>query len=789
MSDNLITLTINDREVKAKPGTMLIDVTDNEGIHIPRFCYHKKLSVAANCRMCLVDVEKAPKPLPACATPVMDGMKVFTHSDRAVSAQKSTMEFLLINHPLDCPICDQGGECELQDLSISHGASSSNYHEMKRVVLDKDIGPLIATEMTRCIQCTRCVRFGEEIAGMREMGATGRGERMAIGTYIDKSLKSELSGNIIDICPVGALTAKPSRYKARAWEVNQYPSIASHDSLGSNISLHIYNGKVIRSIPRDNEAINECWISDRDRFSYQGLEADDRLTEPMIKVEGQWRKYPWDAALEQVAEHLNQAKANEVGVLASARATTEELYLLQKLMRAKGIANIDHRLRQTDFSDQGKEPQFPWLGMTLAELETQDVVVLIGSDARREQPMANHRIRKAVLKGAKVVVINPIKTDFNYPLAHEIVANPTSLVKALVRIADTSGAIPGQFTDLIQDANATADEREQAAAIIDLLQESEKATVILGNLAVQHPAYATIRALAAVIANNTGTSLAYLAESANTVGAWLTGTVPHRGAGGEAAKIDGLHASDMLMMGLKTFVLFDVDPEFDCDDPHKAEGAMHHAKVIAFTSFASDQLRKYADILLPIASFAETSGTFINTEGTQQSFRSVVKMPDSVKPGWKVLRVLGNVMEVEGFDYMSSVDVLQEFNETVTIKPDNARHIDSHEVFTQVEQPLGLQRVSSVHAYSIDSLTRRANALQKTYSQERNSVWLNPVDIAEADLQEHPSVTVRQGDGVVVMSLLADQHVPQGCAYLLSATNKSIQLGAAYGVIEIQGHD
>ncbi len=785
MSNDMITLTINEQELQAKPGTMLIQVADAAGIHIPRFCYHKKLSVAANCRMCLVDVEKAPKAIPACATPVMDGMKVLTRSERAVSAQKAVMEFLLINHPLDCPICDQGGECELQDLSIAHGNSSSNFNEMKRVVIDKDIGPLIETEMTRCIQCTRCVRFGEEIAGMREMGATGRGETMAIGTYIEKSLRSELSGNIIDVCPVGALTAKPSRYKARAWEINQYPSIASHDSVGSNINLHVYNGKVIRSIPDENEAINECWISDRDRFSYQGLDAEDRLEEPMIKVDGHWQTITWDVALDHVADHLNHSDPDQIGVLASARATTEELYLLQKLMRAKGIANIDHRLRQTDFAGQEKEPQFPWLGTMLPGLEQKDVIVLVGSDVRREQPMVNHRIRKAVLNGAKVIVINPIKVPFNYSVEHEIVASPAELVSALARIASASGDLPQQLADFEQDADAPAD--NQADRIVEILKGAENATLLLGNLAVQHPHYATLSALSATLAKNTHASLGYLAESANTVGAWLTGNIPHRVAGGEASGAQGLDVANMFMHALKTFVLLDVDPSFDCEDPQKAEAAMHHAKVIALTSFASDKLRACADILLPITTFAETSGTFINAEGVQQSFRAVAKVAESVKPGWKVLRVLGNTMEVAGFNFMSSEEVLKEFNEKVTLVKDNTRSFDDSDVFELPMSVLGLQRISSVHAYSVDNLTRRATALQKTFLQERNAVWLSPVDISKAGLEACESVIVQQGDGRVVMSLFADADVPEGCLYILSATHKSVLLGAAYGSVDIQG--
>ena len=780
--DDLVTITINDQEFKAKAGAMLIEVADKEGIHIPRFCYHKKLSISANCRMCLVEVEKAPKPMPACATPVMDGMKVDTRSENAMLAQKSTMEFLLINHPLDCPICDQGGECELQDLSVAHGSSSSNYHEMKRVVVDKDIGPLISTEMTRCIQCTRCVRFGEEIAGLREMGATGRGDRMEIGTYIDKNLQSELSGNIIDICPVGALTAKPSRYKARAWEVNQYPSIASHDSVGSNVNLHIFNGKVIRSIPRENNELNECWISDRDRFSYQGLEAEDRLEAPMIKVDDQWQAVTWDKALEAVAEHLNQVNPDEVGVLASPRATTEELYLLQKLMRAKGIANIDHRLRQTDFTGQDNEPQFPWLGSSIADLENNDVILLIGSDVRREQPMVNHRIRKGVLNNnAKVIVINPVETSFNYKLEQSIVASPTHLVKTLATIASASGRLPDILAGLKLDANGQADD------IIKLLKKADNATVILGNLAVQHPAYGSLQALASVIAKNTNASLGYLAESANTVGAWLAGVVPHRNAGGEVAEIQGESVSTMLTKGLKTFVLLDVDPEFDCDDPQVVEGAMDHAKVIALTSFASDKLLASADILLPISTFVETSGTFINAEGLQQSFRGVIKSAESVKPGWKVLRVLGNVLNVDGFDYTSSAEVLKEFNEKVSVTKNNSISLADNHKFKFAEPLKGFQRISSVHAYSSDSLTRRANALQKTFSHDRNSVWLNPVDIKSEGLTECESVTVQQGDGKVVMSLVADQGVPEGCVYMLSATNKSSLLGSAQGSVEIRG--
>jgi NADH-quinone oxidoreductase subunit G len=775
-----ITIEVNGKPVEARVGSMLIQATDEAGIHIPRFCYHKKLSIAANCRMCLVEVEKAPKPMPACATPVNEGMKVWTHSVKAVSAQKDNMEFLLINHPLDCPICDQGGECELQDLSVAYGNSSSNYIEAKRVVRDKYIGPLIATEMTRCIQCTRCVRFGEEISGMREMGATGRGDRMEIGTFVEKSITSELSGNIIDICPVGALTARPSRYKARAWEVMQHPSIASHDSVGSNIYLHSFNKQVIRTVPRENEAINECWISDRDRFSYQALSAEDRLLTPMIKENGQWKSIDWNQALDAVVECLNNADPETTGVLASPRATLEELYSLQKLMRAKGVNNIDHRLRQTDFSDQQSAPQFPWLGMQLEDLEKQKAVLLIGSDVRREQPMANHRIRKAVLKGASVSVVNPIAFAFNYDIAEQCVTDPAGMIEALGKIANASGAVPASLSEFVADADEAAQNIAQSLKDAD----TDSSIVLLGNIATQHPSYGILRALASVIAENTGANLGYLAESANTAGAWLAGVVPHRLAGG--ASTEGRHTHDMLMSATKTFILFDVEPAHDFNDPQLAEAAMSHAEcVVAFTSFASDKLRSYANILLPISTFAETSGTFVNTEGKMQSFKGAGTLQGDSRPGWKILRVLGNMMDIDGFDYMSTQDILTEFKELVSISSDNALSVTDDYALADV--PAGLQRIGNTHMYATDSLVRRAEALQKSAAEDCNSVALHPADIASLGLTEGETVTVRQGDGSTVLMLVKSLDVPQGCAHIPSGTSKSSALGAAFGVVEIQG--
>lgn len=495
MSVQPITIEVDGIQMEARKGAMLIEVTDAAGIHIPRFCYHKKLTVAANCRMCLVEVEKAPKPLPACATPVMDGMKVWTQSAKAQSAQQGTMEFLLINHPLDCPICDQGGECELQDVAMGYGSDVSRFVERKRVVKDKDIGPLIATEMTRCIHCTRCVRFGTEIAGIRELGATGRGEHMEIGTYLAKSIVSELSGNVIDICPVGALTAKPSRFAGRSWEYAQHPAIAPHDSIGSHIFLHTMRDKVMRVVPRDCESINETWISDRDRFSYEGLYSLDRAVQPLLKQADEWQVVEWDNALTAVHQGLSQVieqhGPDAVGVLVSPTATLEELYLAQKLSRGLGIANIDHRLRQADFSDQDHAPVFPWLGQPLETLEQVDAALLIGSNVRMEQPIAGHRLRKAALAGGKIMFINPRDFEFRFPVAAKLIVDPLTMVSGLAGVAKAIAERKGeQLPDhLYALLNGSEPDDDDARTMVDNLINGERATVLLGNLAVSHPLF------------------------------------------------------------------------------------------------------------------------------------------------------------------------------------------------------------------------------------------------------------------------------------------------------------
>lgn len=773
-----ITIEVNGKQIEAKVGSMLIEATDANDIEVPRFCYHKKLSVAANCRMCLVEVEKSPKPLPACATPVMDGMKVWTRSPAALAAQQDTMEFLLINHPLDCPICDQGGECELQDVSVAYGNDESHYAEIKRIVPDKDIGPLISTDLTRCIQCTRCVRFGEEIAGMRELGMVGRGDREQIATFAGECINSELSGNAVDVCPVGALTMKPSRYTARAWEIEQTASIAPHDSVGSNVFHHTFRHKVMRTVPNENDEVNECWLSDRDRFSYEGLYTEDRLEQPMIKdVRGEWQTVGWDDALEATAKVLKDCDKDTAAVLASPNSTLEELYLLQKSMRAIGINSIDHRLRQVDFTDQENAPLFPWLGTSLEALESQNAVLLVGSNVRYEQPLANHRIRKAALNGAAVMTVNPYHIEFNYEVAEQSVSTPAEMLNNLAAIAKASGGVPAAFTDV--------DVTDQAQAIADKLKNAENAIILLGNLATQHPAYASLCSLASVVSKNTGAKIGYLAESANTAGAWMAGVVPHRAEAGKAVDSVGNSVSEIFNGSTKTFVLLDVEVEYDCDNPQQALSALSGAdNVIAVTSYANSKLKESATILLPASQTVETSGTFVNMEGRFQSFTAVSKLLGEARPTWKILRVLGNLLDVEGFDYMSSEDVRNEIKAAVEASGEYSNEQVRADAAT-MQMVDGLQRIGGVQMYSTDALVRRANALQQAAGNTRRTVTLNTADIEQLGLSLEDSVSVSQGDSSVLMSLIANDAIPVGCALIPSGTQKSAELGSAFGSVEI----
>lgn len=785
MSQDIVKFTVDNIELEAPKGSMLIRATDKAGLHIPRFCYHDKLSIAANCRMCLVDVEKAPKPMPACATPVMEGMVVHTKSARALDAQKSVLEFLLINHPLDCPICDQGGECELQDLSVGYGGDQSQYTDIKRVVAEKDIGPLIQTELTRCIQCTRCVRFGEEIAGMRELGMTERGDRAVIGTFIEKSLDSEMSGNVIDVCPVGALTAKPSRFTGRAWEMQQHAGISPHDSVGSNLYIHTLGGKVKRIVPRENEAINEVWICDRDRFSYAGIYADDRATQPLIKLNGEWLETDWNTALQYAVDGLQlvikENSADELGCWISPNATLEEQFLTQKVIRGLGSNNIDHRLRQTDFTDQDFAPVMPWIAQDIASIEDAQAVLLVGSNVRKEQPLIAHRLRKAYLnQQAKISAINMQRYDWNFELSQELVANVEGIVAHLAAIAIATGA------QLAAELSAEVQPTDEHKAIAEELKSADMASVFIGNIATQHPQYSTLRYLAHLIAQQTGATLAYIPEAANTAGAWLTGCVPHRFAGGSQTNESGASICDMLSTAKKALITFNIEPEYDVANPAAAMQAINAADFkVVINNYATDAMKDYADVILPLASFAETSGTYVNAEGFWQSFNGATSALADSRPGWKIMRVLGNLLKLEGFDYMSSEEVRNDVKaQCKDIRLDNS--LAAHAPFAKIQPAEGLQRIAEVPLYAVDSLVRRSQPLQNTLDAQQSIISINSNLAKKMKLQAGDTAHFTQQDNKITASIKIDDAIADDCVALPAGLNFSKNLAASFTSIELE---
>jgi NADH-quinone oxidoreductase subunit G len=710
MSDDTVNIEVNGVPLKARKGQMIMQATDPADIYIPRFCYHDKLSVAANCRMCLVEVEKAPKPLPACATPVTEGMKVFTKSPKAVAAQRATMEFLLINHPLDCPICDQGGECELQDLALGYGRDISRFSERKRVVKDKNLGPLVSTDMTRCIHCTRCVRFGAEIQGYPQMGATGRGEHMEIGTYIEHSVDHELSANIIDLCPVGALNNKPFRYHARAWEMSQAALVSPHDAFGTNLYAHVLRGKLMRMVPRENEAVNETWIADRDRFGFEGIYSSERVSEPMVRIDGALQVVDWEVALNTAAEGLQKHNGAAAGFLASPSATVEELYLLAQIARGIGSRNIDHRLRQLDFRAQENDAVFPNLGLKIADVEKLDGVLIIGSNLRHEMPLLAHRVRKAAIRagGAKVAFLNPRRFEYMFPV--EAYVADTDLVgqlSALVHAAAGTVAKPvpaGVAAAAITDAHRSA---------VTALMNGTQHAIILGTLAQRHPAYSQLKALAAMLAELCGASVGTLTEGANAAGASLAGAVPHREPGGAPASAVGLSARAMLESALKAYVLFGgVDPAGDLGVD--AQALRSADLVVAITTHLPESLRDTAHVVLPIGSFAESSGTYVNAEGRWQSWTAAVKLLGEARPGWKVLRVLANLLSLHGMDYMSSEEIRDALRAACGTRTDLAA-VANGAVSRGV--PNGQAPTGSwidIPPYQTDVLVRGSDALAKT---------------------------------------------------------------------------
>ena len=712
MSDDVINFEVDGQPAQGRKGQMIMEVTDRTGTYIPRFCYHKKLSVAANCRMCLVEVEKAPKPVPACATPIVDGMKVFTKSPKAIAAQRATMEFLLINHPLDCPICDQGGECELQDLAMGFGRDISRYYHGKRSVKDQDIGPLISTDMTRCIHCTRCVRFGEEICGYQQLGTIGRGEWMKISTYIAQTIDHELSANIIDLCPVGALNNKPYRYSARAWEMVQHATVSPHDCVGSNMYVHSLRGTVKRVVPKENEAINETWLSDRDRFSYEGIYSNDRLLVPRVRDNGNWRDIGWEQALQLLAEKLKASAGDKLGILASPSSTVEEAWLLARLADGLGSSNIDHRLRRLDFTDQDNDPAFPWLGTNIADLQVLDAVLLVGSDLRREAPILAHRVRKAALQGTRVAAVDHTAHPYFFDVAPYISGNDLAGELAGIAIAAGSGRLPAAVAGFCEGVTPNDEQREIARA----LTEAGTGLVLVGNAAGRDPEFAAIRALAAAIAELTGTAAGYLSEGANSAGAHLAGALPHRHVGGAPRQTIGRNAAEMLDAPLDTLLLFGVEPELDlAAGPESiAKLSRRGSFVAAMTPFASPDLLEVADLLLPTGTFAESAGTYVNCEGRWQSFGGVASPVGESRPGWKILRVLGSLLELERFDYLTSEAVRDEIKAQVgNVEPDNSYR--GTRALGRSRGGRGDRAVrSDVPMYEVDALVRRAQALQLT---------------------------------------------------------------------------
>ncbi|MFC4308220.1 NADH-quinone oxidoreductase subunit NuoG [Steroidobacter flavus] len=714
MSDE-VNIEVNGVPMKARKGQMVIQVTDANDVYVPRFCYHEKLPIAANCRMCLVEVEKAPKPMPACATPVAEGMKVFTKSPKAIAAQRAVMEFLLINHPLDCPICDQGGECELQDLAMGFGRDISRYSERKRVVKDKNLGPLVSTDMTRCIHCTRCVRFTQDVQGFQELGTVGRGEMTEIGTFIEKSVDHELSANIIDLCPVGALNNKPYRYRARAWEMTQHPLISPHDAVGTNIYAHVLRGRVMRIVPRANEDVNETWIADRDRFSYQGIYSEDRLLKPSIRENGVLQETDWETALQKVAEKLGriakQHGGGQIGALASPNSTLEELHLLARVTRGLGSANLDHRLRRSDFRDDASDPLFPSLGVAIKDLETANSVLVVGSNIRKEVPLLAHRIRKAALKGGKVSFINAQRYDYLFPVAGYLPSNGIGSLDHLVAVAaaaiNASGkSAPASIASLVGQAQPN----DTHKAIAQQLSEGERRLILLGAIAQRDPAFADLRLVASALAEVTGATLGYLPEGGNAVGAHIVGFLPGRSIGGQAVSAPGLNVADMLAAKLKAYIVFGaIEPKLDIA-AEAASAAFEAAEfVVALSPYST--AAQFADVVLPIGTFAETAGTYVNLEGRWQSVPGAASPVGESRPGWKVLRVLGNLLNLPGFEYTAADQVTADIREAL----DESGAFTAKPVTRTLQaKAAGAPVVRDVPIYQVDAMVRRSSALQNT---------------------------------------------------------------------------
>jgi NADH-quinone oxidoreductase subunit G len=772
----MVEITVDGNKVEVPEGSMVMHAAQKIGLYVPHFCYHKKLSIAANCRMCLVEVEKAPKALPACATPVTNGMVVHTQSEKARAAQESVMEFLLINHPLDCPICDQGGECQLQDLAVGYGKSTSRYKEEKRVVFHKDLGPLVsAEEMARCIHCTRCVRFGQEIGGIMELGMLGRGEHSEITSFVGRSVESELSGNMIDICPVGALTSKPFRYSARTWELARRRSVSPHDSLGANLVVQVKGDEVLRVVPFENEDINECWISDRDRFSYEGLNSEDRLALPMIRnADGSWREASWSDALQAAAQGLTRARdgagAGQIGALAAEYATTEEFALLGRLMRALGSENIDFRLRQTDAGFDAALSGAPWLGMPIAEVGNLDRVLVVGSFLRKDHPLVAQRLRQAAKHGTQVLLIDGSADNPLMPVTARITTAPSGMANALAEVAVAlaqakSAAVPAEFSQVTPS--------DAAKRIAASLASGSNTAILLGNMAVNSPVASTLAANAGVLANLAGGKLGFLTAGGNTVGGYLAGAVPERG---------GKTAAAMLAEPLKAYVVLHAEPLLDADNGPQAVAALKGAFSVALTSYRS-AAQDWADVMLPVAPFTETSGTFVNAAGTAQSFKGTVAPLGESRPGWKVLRVMGNVLQLPGFDDESSESV----RDAVLAGGIEARLSNQIKAAPAARAASGgLERLADVPIYRSDAIVRRSGPLQAAPASSAPTARINGATLSQLGLSAGAQVRVKSAAGSVVLEAVQDDAVAAGAVRVATAFEQTAPLGGAFGEISVE---
>jgi NADH-quinone oxidoreductase subunit G len=774
----MLKIEVDGRPVEVAHGATVMDAANQLGIYIPHFCYHKKLSIAANCRMCLVQVEKAPKPLPACATPVSDGMKVWTHSEPAVKAQQGVMEFLLINHPLDCPICDQGGECQLQDLAVGYGGSASRFAEPKRVVFHKELGPLIsAEEMARCIQCTRCVRFGQEIAGVMELGMIGRGEHSEIVAFVGKTVDSELSGNSIDVCPVGALTSKPFRYSARTWELARRKSVSPHDSLGSNLVVQVKGSRVMRVLPLENEAVNECWISDKDRFSYEALNSDERLTAPMLKQGGEWKPVDWQTALEFVAGGLTDVVARHgpqaLGALVSPHATLEELALAARLVRGLKSDNIDFRLRQSDFRGDAPPGTAPWLGLPVAELNALDRALVVGSFLRKDHPLVAQRLRQAAKKGTQVSMLHSVDDDWLLRVEHKAIVAPSQMPAELAGIVvaaaqAASKAVPAALTNI--------EPSDRARAIAASLLSGKKTAILLGNYALQHAAASQLHALAQLLAELTDATLGFLTDAANTVGAHLAGARPQSG---------GMNARAMLDDPRQAYLVLHAEPEFDFANAVVARSALEKAElVVVMSPFRHGTA--YADVLLPIAPFTETAGTFVSCEGRVQGFHGVVPPLGETRPGWKVLRVLGTLLGLPGF----AADAAEDVRASVLPAAGDVARSLSNATLTAVAKPVAavspVERVADIPIYFADALVRRAPSLQRTADAKAPKARMHRSLYETLGLASGAQVKVTQGQGDAVLTAVVDVAVPPGVVRIAAAHASTCGLAGLSGPVTVE---